>query len=185
MDLDPDAASPSPPTGDVSTTPEFQNKLVLAALRNGQTSLLDLSSGSTVSTLGSSSSSSALFALDYAPQSGLIATGSQSGVVSLFDVRWADRPLTSFRRTEGCVNDLAFTTVPADEDGGEGRRVRLLVAGDAGMPYEVSIALSGNDGPDVTVVTEFAGIDNYPVEVIKSIPAGLFAGAKDGVLRRW
>ncbi|KAF7353907.1 WD40 repeat-like protein [Mycena venus] len=101
----------------------------------------------------------------------LLATGSSTGVVEVFDTRALGTPLTSFTRGEAGVADLRFA-----EDG-----QRLLVSTDDGLPFVARISA---DQP-ARVEAELIGADCDPVRSIRVVGRDIWSAADDGVVRRY
>ena len=178
--------SPTPPDGEESLpppavdqreVPEMSSKLVFCALKNGSFEQLDL--GFKKSTYVSPPSSSSLTSIAYSPSSSLLATGSSSGVVTLYDTRSFGTPLTSFTRLQTEIEDITF--MPQNNGSGS---VSLAIATSDGLPYIASVV---PEGP--AVFSELVGAD---CDAVRHVAAGnrenwtdFWSASDDGVVRRY
>ena len=169
---------PTPPDGEESPVivqndlevPETQSKVVFCGLQSGSYEQFDL--GSKRSVYRSSASSSPLTSIAYSDSRNLLATGSSTGLVTLYDIRSLDTPLTSFSRTEGGVEDLDFILTSEE--------VELAIATADGLPYVASII---PEGPGVAA--ELIGVDCDPVRNIRVRGREIWSASDDGVVRRY
>ncbi|KIJ98347.1 hypothetical protein K443DRAFT_680870 [Laccaria amethystina LaAM-08-1] len=170
---------PTPPDGEESPVvvqndlevPETQSKVVFCGLQNGSYEQLDLGSKRSVYR-SSVSSSSPVTSIAYSDSCNLLATGSSTGLVTLYDIRSLDTPLTSFSRTEGGVEDLDFTSTSEE--------VGLAIATTDGLPYIASII---PEGPGVAA--ELIGVDCDPVRNIRVRGGEIWSASDDGIVRRY
>ncbi|KAJ7494298.1 WD40-repeat-containing domain protein [Mycena galericulata] len=147
---------------------ETSGKLLFCAFQTKSFEAFDL--GSRASVYTSTPGASPLTAIVYSPEHSLLATGSSTGVVEVFDTRALGAPLAAFTRGEAGIADLAFT----DDDR------TLLVSTDDGLPFIARIAA----GP-VRVVAELVGADCDPVRSISVVGRDVWSAADDGVVRKY
>ncbi|KAJ7932784.1 WD40-repeat-containing domain protein [Mycena leptocephala] len=114
---------------------------------------------------------SSLTAIVYAPEHSLLATGSSTGIVEIFDTRSLGTPLTSFTRGEAGVADLEVA-----EDG-----QTLLVSTDDGLPFVARITAN----EPARVEAELIGADCDPVRSIRIVGRDIWSAADDGVVRKY
>jgi proteasomal ATPase-associated factor 1 len=166
-----------PPPGDQREVPETSTKLVFCALKNGSFQLLDL--GFKRSTYVSPPSSPSLTSIAYLPSSSLLATGSSSGVVTLYDIRSFTNALTSFTRMESEIENIAFVS----QHNGSGS-VSLAIATSDGLPYVASIV---PEGPAIRA--ELVGSDCDAVKHVatrnRENRTDIWSASDDGVVRRY
>ena len=151
--------------------PETQSKVVFCGLQNGSYEQLDLGSKRSVYR-SAVSPASPLTSIAYSDSRNLLATGSSTGLVTLYDTRSLDTPLTSFSRTEGGVEDLDFISTSEE--------VGLAIATADGLPYIASII---PEGPGVAA--ELIGVDCDPVRNIRVRGGEIWSASDDGVVRRY
>ncbi|KAK7036028.1 WD40 repeat-like protein [Favolaschia claudopus] len=149
---------------------ETSGKLLFCALQSKSFEVFDLGSRSVV--YESTPGSSPLAAISYASDHNLLATGSTTGIVELFDTRSLGTPLTSFTRGEAGVSDLRF--------GADGQT--LLVGTDDGLPFVARI--SEPEHP-VRVEAELIGADCDPVRSIRTAGNDVWTAADDGIVRKY
>jgi proteasomal ATPase-associated factor 1 len=162
--IPPDGEEFIPPPGqDDREIPETASKLVFCGLQNGSFEIFDLGfkkstyRSSPVPKSPSSSSSSSLTSINYSDSHHLLATGSSSGTIAVYDTRSLGTPLTSFSRLETVVEDLAFIYSSSSSNSGVG----LAIATADGLPYLASVV---PEGPAVSA--ELVGADCDPVRNI-------------------
>ncbi|KAF8957187.1 WD40-repeat-containing domain protein [Flammula alnicola] len=127
MPVPPDGEeSVPPPSRDDREIPETNSKVVFCGLDNGSFELFDLGFKKSIYTSPRSQSPASLTSIVYSQSNNLLATGSASGIVSVYDTRSLASPLTSFRRLETGIEELAFI-----ENNGS---VALAVATSDGLP---------------------------------------------------
>lgn len=159
-----------------------QQTVSYAGLQNGSIQVFDWRTRSNFSLSKSSSSSAPINSISYLPQQSLLATGSSKGIITLYDVRSlssSSLPLTSFRRNEAGISDLAFQY--------RQQRVGLAIATTDGLPYIASII---PEGPGIQ--TELVGIDCDPVGNIRVVKGDsddqeeeVWTASDDGIVRRY
>lgn len=159
----------SAPVAPDSREVETSGKLLFCALQTKSFEVFDL--GARMPVYTSAPGASSLTAIAYAPAHNLLATGSGTGVVEVFDTRALDVPVLSFTRGEAGIADLGFA-----EDG-----QTLVVSTDDGLPFVARVA---TDEP-TRVVAEFVGSDCDPVRGIRVAGHDVWSAADDGVVRRY
>lgn len=166
----------APPSGDSREVPETSSKVVFCALKTGSFQVFDLGFKKSIYT---SPASSSLTSITYSQSSTLLATGSSSGVVTLYDARSLSTPLTSFSRMKTEVEDIAFLS----QKNGSGSISLALVTSD-GLPYVASVV---PEGP--TVCAELVGADCDPVRHVTARDGrnwtDIWSASDDGVVRRY
>jgi proteasomal ATPase-associated factor 1 len=166
-----------PPPGDQREVAETSSKLVFCALKNGSFQTLDL--GFKKSIYVSPPSSSSLTSIAYSPSSLLLATGSSSGVVTLYDTRSLNGPLTSFTRLKSEIEDIAFVS----QNSGSGS-ISVAIATSDGLPYVASIQ---PEGP--AIYAELVGVDCDAVRHVVARDCKnrmvIWSAGDDGVVRRY
>lgn len=212
-----------PPDGDGGSAPvpapapagypsAREGKLFAAGLSSGLVELHDLSSRTRAALIPSpvfpagaewtQKPAGPIFAVDWAPESHLLATGTREGIVAVYDVRMlgassagAGGPrslLGAFRRNGAAINDLRFassTTLPSPlssfSSSSSSSSLSLLIGTSDGLPYRAGLGplLSGDaDGSESSggalgnrapeVVEEYAGWDCDSVEAVRVDRAG-------------
>lgn len=177
----------TPPDGESNTTPisvdprevETQDKIVFCALSNGVFQAFDLGTKLSVFHSQAVGSSAALQAISYSPAHNLVATGSEKGVIRVYDTRSLGVPLVSFSRNSASIEDLVFLSLSQAAGSNE---VGLAVATEDGLPY---IANVRPEGPSARA--ELVGTD---CDAVRSVRVGSHANAvwtagDDGVIRRY
>ena len=164
-----------PPASDPRELPDTAAKIVFCGLKSGAFELVDLGFKKSVYT-SPVSGKGAITSIAYTETHNLLATGSDTGTVTLYDTRALGTPLTAFRRLDTAIADLAFVA------GGAG--VGLAVATSDGLPYVASVV---PEGP--AVHAELVGVDCDPVKNVAVRRDGnrtdLWSASDDGVVRRY
>ncbi|KDR78044.1 hypothetical protein GALMADRAFT_245020 [Galerina marginata CBS 339.88] len=176
---------PVPPDGEEAIPPKSQDervitetntKVVFCGLESGSFELFDLGFRKSVYRSPSLQSPSSLTSIAYSQPNNLLATGSARGLITVYDTRSLGTPLTSFKRLETSVEDLAFL----QKDG----EVGLAIATSDGLPYIASVV---PEGPSVTA--ELLGVDCDPVRNVKVRVEGnrteVWCASDDGIVRRY
>lgn len=171
----------SPPHGELTDVPhamdtrevETQDKVVYTALSNGSFEVFDLNTKLSVFHSPTSPTSSPLESISYSATHNLLATGSFTGIVSVYDTRSLTSPLTRFQRNGASIESLAFTSA---SDGNVG----LAIATQDGLPYVANVR---PEGPSVRA--ELIGTD---CDGVRSICAGfeedqVWTAGDDGIVR--
>lgn len=167
-------------TRDPREVPEVKEKILICGLKDGRLEILDLGLRKSVYQSPVPQVESPLTTVIYDERHHILATGSEKGLVTVYDARSLNTPLTSFARLEAGVNDLTFV------DQGEGEsRVSVAVATGDGLPFVASVV---PEGPIVT--TELVGVDCDAVRHIKSRRntdgrAEVWTASDDCVIRRY
>ncbi len=178
---------------DLSTTDprevDTSDKVVFCALQDGSFELFDLRTKRAQhrSKIGPSGARSALQAIAYSPDSNLLATGSASGLVSIYDTRsLGEEPVVAFRRNEAPVEDLEFVNVanaPFSLGGSSAADVAdvgLAIATEDGLPYVAEVRPSGP-----RVRAELVGTDCDAARFVRAVGNEVWSAADDGVVRRY
>ncbi|PPQ99585.1 hypothetical protein CVT24_005164 [Panaeolus cyanescens] len=167
-------------TRDPREIPEVKDKILICGLKNGRLEILDLGLRKSVYLSPAPKVESPLNTVIYDSVHHILSTGSDKGLVSVYDSRSLDTPLTSFSRLEAGVNDLAFV------DGKEGEsRVYIAVASGDGLPFVASVV---PEGP--MVAAELVGVDCDAVRHIRARRTvegrtEIWTASDDCVIRRY
>ncbi|CAA7263921.1 unnamed protein product [Cyclocybe aegerita] len=177
MPAPPDGEEHPPPAAtDPREVPETSSKVVVCGLQNGEFQFFDLGFKKSVFRSPISQNPSPLTSIAYSEADNLLATGSASGVVTLYDTRSLGSPLTSFSRLETEIEDLAFVR--------SGTEVALAIATSDGLPYVANVL---PEGPSVKA--ELIGVDCDPVRNIAATTSDgrteVWSASDDGVVRRY
>ena len=168
---------------------DTSDKVVFCALQDGSFELFDLRTKSAQhrSKPGSSGARSALQAIEYDRDSNLVAMGSASGLVSIYDTRsLGDQPVVAFRRNEAPIEDIEFISLanaPFSLGGSStvnAAHVGLAIATEDGLPYVAELRPSGP-----RVRAELVGADCDAVRFVHVIGNDVWSAADDGVVRRY
>ncbi|THH03629.1 hypothetical protein EW145_g6130 [Phellinidium pouzarii] len=162
------------------------DKLVFLALQDGNFECIDL--GSKTSAFYSSSAPNyqrhgALNAISYFQRSSLLAIGSLSGVVAVYDTRSLASPLCSFQRNSASIEDLAFVSGSDDADNEKNStEAALAIATEDGLPFVAGIR---PNGPEVRA--ELAGGGNCDAVRLVAVDerGGLWVACDDGIVRMY
>ncbi|KAH8110137.1 WD40 repeat-like protein [Phellopilus nigrolimitatus] len=181
---DTEAAQPQatePDSREVETT----DKLVFLALQDGNFECVDLGSKTSVYHTISSPTyqkHGALTAIAYSPRASLLATGSTSGVISIYDTRSLSSTLCTFQRNTSSIEGLAFVTGSPNSEDGDGAEAGLAIATSDGLPF---IAGVRPNGPEVSA--ELAG--GGDCEAVRAVQVdergGVWIAGDDGVVRMY
>ncbi|KAI0629277.1 WD40 repeat-like protein [Trametes polyzona] len=173
---------------------ETSDKVVFCALQDGTFELFDLRTKRAAfrSSAALNGARSALQALAYSSAHNLLATGSASGLTSIYDVRSLEAgPALTFRRNEAPIENLSFVdlssagfNLSSSPSGGstkvESSGVGLAVATEDGLPYVAALRL-----PEVEVYGELVGTDCDAVRYVRAVGRNVWTAADDGVVRRF
>ncbi|KAI8996582.1 WD40 repeat-like protein [Trametes punicea] len=172
---------------------ETTDKVVFCALQDGSFEAFDLRTKRAVfrSSVGSGGARSALQTLAYIPKHNLLATGSASGLISVYDVRTLGGvPLSTFRRNEAPIEDLALVDLstagfglpssPSSIFEDASGTLGLAIAPEDGLPYVVDLRPSGP-----RVLAELVGTDCDAVRFVRVAGRDIWSAADDGVVRRY
>ncbi|KAI0366998.1 WD40 repeat-like protein [Pilatotrama ljubarskyi] len=172
---------------------ETSDKVVFCALQDGSFEVFDLRTKRAAfrSPVGSPNARSALQTIAYSPERSLVATGSASGLTSVYDVRaLGEGPTVAFRRNEAPIEELTFVdltgdryglaSLPSRSDVDTTAEVGLAIATEDGLPY---ISQLRPDGPRVR--SELVGTDCDAVRFVKAVDQEVWTAADDGVVRRY
>ncbi|KAH9476650.1 hypothetical protein JR316_0010563 [Psilocybe cubensis] len=170
----PDGEEPTPPIAtDAREVPETSAKVIFGGLENGSFQMFDLGFKKSVYTSPKPSVRSSLSSIVYLQSANLLATGSSSGLISIYDTRSLATPLTSFRRLDTTVEQMAFRNSLNGE-------VQLAVATSDGLPYIASVV---PEGP--SVLTELIGVDCDSVRNVTVRGTDVWCASDDGIVRRY
>lgn len=177
MAIPPHGEESVPPAAeDGREVPETASKLVFCGLENGSFELFDLGFKKSTYRSPLPNSPSSLTSIKYSDSNNLLATGSSSGIVTLYDTRSLGTPLTSFSRLETAIEDLAIILKNSGVD--------LAIATSDGLPYLASVV---PEGPAVSA--ELVGADCDPVRNItlrdNNRRKEVWSASDDGIVRRY
>ncbi|KAF7291125.1 WD40 repeat-like protein [Mycena indigotica] len=158
----------NPDTREVETS----DKLLFCALQTKSFEAIDLGSRQTVF---SGSATAPLSSISYSPENSLLATGSNKGIVDVYDTRALSegRVLVSFARGN---NQAGIADLQWANNGGQ-----LLVGTDDGLPFIASIDSSSTP----RVAGELVGTDCDAVRCLRAAGNSVWTAADDGVVRRY
>ncbi|KAJ8490196.1 hypothetical protein ONZ51_g2455 [Trametes cubensis] len=169
------------------------DKVVFCALQDGSFESFDLRTKRATfrSPTGPPGARSALQAIAYSPERHALATGSASGLTSIYDVRSLGQgPTSTFRRNEAPIEDITFVDLSAARFGlpppessssqGTSSEFGLAIATEDGLPY---IAELHSSGPRVHA--ELVGTDCDAVRFVKTAGHDVWSTADDGLVRRY
>jgi len=158
---------------------ETADKIIFCALQDGTFQAFDLGTKQSIFHSVSQHGSSPLYSIAYAPSSSLVATGSSTGIISVYDTRSLNTPLASFSRNGAAVENLVFIDVPSSSGS---REAGLAVATEDGLPYVVGVR---PEGP--VVQAELIGTDCDAVRCIRAGgPDGeVWTASDDGIVRKY
>lgn len=158
---------------DEREVPEVQSNIAFAGLQDGTFELFDLATKKAAHRSQPPSQPQRLTSISYSPQHHTLATGSSAGLITIYDVRSIDVPLSSFVRQDGEVLDLA-----AFSSGGS---LALAVATSDGLPYVARLGADGSVQAD-----ELIGVDCDPVRNVRvSGGSDIWLSSDDSVVRRY
>ena len=167
-----DSAPEENASGEVGTA----GKILCCALQSGRFTILDLESKSTIFT--SSTPDGALSSIAHDSNKQLLATGSENGIISLYDMRTLGtgnpNPLYRCKRNGACIEDMSFA--PSKN----GAEADLLLATTDGLPFRLTLCA---DGPHVK--EELVGHDCDPVRVVQYSNGAVWTAGDDGIVRRY
>ena len=175
--IPPDGEESIPPASqDDREIPETASKLVFCGLENGSFELFDFGFKKSTYRSPVPKSRSSLTSINYSDSHHLLATGSSSGIITVYDTRSIGTPLTSFSRLETVIEDLAFIYSNSG--------VGLAIATADGLPYLASVV---PEGPAVSA--ELVGADCDPVRNItlrdNNGRKEVWSASDDGIVRRY
>ena len=177
-EIPPDGEESIPPAAqDDREIPETASKLVFCGLENGSFEIFDFGFKKSTYRSPVPKSPSSLTSINYSDSHHLLATGSSSGIITVYDTRSLGIPLTSFSRLGSAIEDFAF--VYSSHSG-----VGLAVATADGLPYIASVV---PEGPAVNA--ELVGADCDPVRNItlrdNNGRREVWSASDDGIVRRY
>lgn len=158
---------------------ETADKVVYCALHDGSFEVFDLGTKRSVFHSPGTRPSSPLESICYSSIHNLLATGALNGVVSVYDTRSLNSPLTRFKRNGASIEDLAFVSTSAS---GREAQVRLAIATSDGLPFLANVQ---PEGPSVRA--ELIGTDCDAVRSVRAGPAEgeVWIAGDDGMVRRY
>lgn len=171
------------PDGEVQDLPlavdprevDTQDKAVFCGLVDGSFELFDL--GAKLSAFRSTDKDAgALHAIAYAAENNLLATGSGTGLVRIYDTRSLSTPLAAFQRNAASIEDVAF--VPS----GDGTGVGLAIATEDGLPYVAHIQ---PEGPSVRAELIGTDCDAIRRTRVRGGTGEIWLAGDDGVVRKY
>jgi proteasomal ATPase-associated factor 1 len=193
-------AAPFPPSSEPLETDSNESnlanevgtsaKLAFLALQSGAVEGLDITSESSTPLFHHNPGSGPLVAVAYDAGSHLLATGSTSGIVTLYDIR-SIRPsslgsnpnpvsLCAFQRNTAAIVGLGFLSSTESQNSSSTLDPKLAVATSDGLPYIANIR---PDGPGVASEL-VAGGDCEPNRVFAVDSTGnVWIGGEEGVVR--
>jgi len=155
---------------------ETTDKVVWCALQDGSFEAFDLASKTSIYHHKSSFTSGALSAIAYSEDDSLLATGSTSGLIEVYDIRALGSPVVSFKRNAASIEDMTFINC------GQGGASLAIVTED-GLPF-----IAGVDADGLEVVAELVGGD---CDGLRAIHAGgpesgdIWTAGDDGIVRKY
>ncbi|KAI0784475.1 WD40 repeat-like protein [Abortiporus biennis] len=154
---------------------ETAEKIAFCSTQDGSIQAFDLGTKLSVFQFSPQSRSSPLQSIAYSATMNLLATGSGTGVVTIYDTRALNRPLTSFSRNGAAIEDIAFIRLGADGSG-------IAIATEDGLPYVAGVH---PEGP--SVYTELVGTDCEAIRCIRVRGDGneLWTAGDDGIVRKY
>ncbi|KDQ18802.1 hypothetical protein BOTBODRAFT_476482 [Botryobasidium botryosum FD-172 SS1] len=145
------------------------SKLLFCALQSGRFQALELGTKLPIY-LSPSSTTGPLQCIAYSSQHSRLATGSSTGVVTLYDIRSLSSPLYTFRRNTASIEDLVFTPTG-----------QIVVATDDGLPYRADVPTGAP-----RVIEELVGGN---CDAVRAIAVGMnddvWTAWDDGLIRRY
>ncbi|KAI5116712.1 hypothetical protein M0805_003224 [Coniferiporia weirii] len=162
------------------------NKLVFFALQDGNFECIDL--GTKLSAFHSSTAPDhrkhgALNTISYSPRSSLVATGSLSGVITVYDTRSLASPLCSFQRNSASIEGLAIVPRGVITENSEGTTEEALAAvTEDGLPFVAGIR---PNGPEVLAELAGGGDCDAVRAITISEGGGIWVACDDGVVRMY
>ncbi|OCH87596.1 WD40 repeat-like protein [Obba rivulosa] len=197
------ASAPSGTDADIDPREvDTSDKLAFAALADGSFAAIDLRvkhpivQSAAAALDAPATSTAALSAIAHAPRDSLLATGTVSGEVRIFDIRTvgaegAHAELAAFRRNSASIEDVSFVSLRAGAyshalDGAiPGDALGLAIATSDGLPYVARLQTAAVD-----VGVELVGLDCDAVRVIRTVPGReggeeIWTAGDDGVVRRY
>jgi len=158
--------------GEVGTS----GKMLWCALQSGRFTVLDLGTKTLIFT--SSEGRVPISSIACSADKQLLATGSQNGVVAIYDTRTLggakQQPLHCCKRNGASIEDMTFG--PSQN----GEEAEILIATSDGLPYRLML---GSEGPRVG--EELIGYDCDPVRAICCVGDSVWTAGDDGIVRRY
>ncbi|THH27144.1 hypothetical protein EUX98_g7041 [Antrodiella citrinella] len=180
-----EGAFSQPPDGEEGAKPtpfderevETAEKVVFCALNDGTFQAFDLGTKQSIFHSAAQRGSSALCSIAYAPSSSLVATGSNAGIINVYDTRSLGTPLTSFSRNGASVEELTFVSSSFGN-----KEPGLAVATEDGLPYVVGVR---PEGP--AVQAELVGTDCDAARCIRvgGSDGEVWTASDDGIVRKY
>lgn len=161
-------------------------KVAFLALQSGNFECIDLGTKSSVhhsSSMQEYQQHGPLTAITYNSRSSLLATGSSTGVINLFDTRSLNAPVCVFQRNSAGIEGLEF--VPRSPGVGRetfGGDPDLAVATADGLPFISSIR---PNGPEVVAELIFGGDCELLRALTVDSHGGIWLAGDEGVARMY
>jgi proteasomal ATPase-associated factor 1 len=154
---------------------ETADKVVWCALHDGSMEAFDLASKKSIHHQKSSLANGSLSAITFCEENSLLATGSSTGAVRVYDVRALRSPVCSFKRNGATIEDLAFMNY-GDEHAG------LAIATEDGLPFIASVKSDG-----LEVVAELIGGDCDGLRSVRASGSDhdVWTAGDDGIVRKY
>jgi WD40 repeat protein len=167
-------------------TDDLQGKVAIAGLEDGQIALLSLASPASdppkyIEQISPSGKAISALAVQRQEEGYRIAVGTVDGRIAICNLTSADNQLELlgvFKRNDADITSLDFGQI----DKG---RSSLLVGTSDGLPFEVSLSSSSEDGLDVKVMAELAGYDIDACNAVCFVEGEVYTAGMDGHLRRY
>ncbi|KAF8987771.1 WD40-repeat-containing domain protein [Cyathus striatus] len=168
------SSSPEAPA-DPREVEEVNSTVVYTGTQNGSFNFVDLASKKPIYT--SPPSGVGISSIVYSHSRNLVGTGTERGLVTIYDSRSLSSPLTSFYRSEGGITGLDFVLHDSGNEGGLG------ISTADGLPYIANLT------PSAGVKGEVVGTDCDPVRhVVRRVVScreEVWCTGDDGIVRRY
>lgn len=178
-----------------------EGRVIYTALQNGAINIFDTRTSKLVyaSPSSTSRSSQSLLSIAHSERFNLLATGSTSGIVKLFDPRSLDSTsgsgsgkdetlITSFKRSDSSVDDLTFIPPPSSVTSAPSSASLLVATGD-GFPFCASVSSASEKV--VSVKEEYAAHADEGVRAIRYLSGGegeqgdIWTAGDDRIVRKY
>ncbi|KAF8623318.1 hypothetical protein AX17_007459 [Amanita inopinata Kibby_2008] len=183
LDQQTEAETAYVPNTDSREVPETGSHLAFCGLSNGSFELFDLRTkhiayrSSTSITPEIVAPSGSLTAVIYSAQKNLFMSGSSRGIVSVYDTRVLERPVSSFKRNDAGIEDLEMVDLYGVDGGGVG----VAVATTDGLPFVANLSQPASP----CVAAELVGADCDSVRNVKVFANQVWCASDDAVIRRY
>ena len=158
---------------------ETSDKIIFCALQDGSFQVFDLGAKQSIFHCAPQRSSAPLYSIAYSSTSSLLATGSSTGIINVYDTRSLNSPLTTFSRNGAAIDAMTFLSMSSSPGT---RGVGLVVATDDGLPYVVGVR---PEGP--VVQAELVGTDCDAVRSVRvnGTAGQVWTASDDGIVRKY